>query len=364
MRHTALPIAMQLFCIGAAACQQDSVQPGFTDPYAVNPPTGQAGTGGAVAPGVGLTGTLMSSAAGTGMIAMPATGMTGMIAVPATGMTAMPGTAALGTAGATGTASAGAGMPTPTGGACDISGRWMSTIHAVTETLGQEQTTHFFIYYEIERQGADYKITKGLHCGDDAQSTGDLAVMVDFTAAWHAERMKMSYAGRGVSSTPSAKGCDVHFAKAYTVRGATLPYYLDPKNALPSAGQPASGSMPGWEDWDNDGQPGVTGLLSGPGATGRVFVAPRQWTELSGTVPNTMTSMRLALDWDQEQNVMAYDPSWNVTLGTPSSRHPNNSLHFGEFMRLADAQATGDDNAICDAVIKLAPMLTPAASAI
>jgi hypothetical protein len=77
-----------------------------------------------------------------------------------------------------------------------------------------------------------------------------------------------------------------------------------------------------------------------------------------------MTSFRLPIDWDQEQNVMAYDPSWNVTLGTPSSRHPDNTLHFAELVRLAEGQATGDDNAICDAVTKLAPMLTPAASAI
>jgi hypothetical protein len=354
MRHTALLLAVQLVCIGAAACQQDSVQPGFTDPYATTPATAQAASGGAAAPGVG-------DVASSGTIGTAGTGTTGM---PGTATTGTAGTGARGTAGTTAMGSGGAGMPTPSGGACDISGRWISTIHAVTETLGQQQTTHFFIYYEIERQGDGYRITKGLHCGDGAQSTGDLAVTVDFTATWPVERMKISYAGRAVTSTESANGCNVHFAKAYTVRGATLPYYLDPKNALPTADHQASGSTPGWEDWDGDQQPGVTGFLSGPGATGKIFVAPRQWTELSGTVPNTMTSMRLSLDWDQEQNVMAYDPSWNATLGTPSSRHPDNSLHFGEFMRLTDGQATGDDNAICDAIIKLAPMLTPAANAI
>jgi hypothetical protein len=78
-----------------------------------------------------------------------------------------------------------------------------------------------------------------------------------------------------------------------------------------------------------------------------------------------MTSFRLPLDWDQEQNVMAYDPEWNLTLGTVSGRHPDDNLHFGEFERLSDDQASGDDiDAICDAIIELAPMLTPAASAI
>lgn len=362
MRHAAVPFPVYLACICSVACKQDSVEPGFGDPQVAAPVTGQVQLDGAAASGVGgMAGMLTSGTAAAGTSGLASTGTRGTADTLPSGMA---GTGTSGAARVTSIGAAGAGMPAPGDGACDISGRWISTMHAVTETLGQQQTTHFFIYYEIERQADGYQITKGLHCGDDAQSIGDLAVMVDFTAGWPAERMKMSYAGRTVSSTQGANGCDVHFGKAYTVRGATLPYYLDPKNALPTADQKASGSTPGWEDWDGDGQPGVTGLLSGPGATGKIFVAPRQWSELSGTVPNTMTSFRLPLDWDQEQNVMAYDPTWNVTLGTPSSRHPDNSLHFGEFARLAEDQATGDDNAICDAVVKLAPTLTPAASAI
>lgn len=345
MRHTALTLGVHLVCICTVGCKQDSVLPGYQWPGDEPPASGQAGTGGATVQSGSMAGTETAGKAGAGAAAMGAAGM---------GAMAMAGTG-----------SGGMGSPAPSDGGCDLSGRWIATLHLVTDTLGQQQTTHFYTYYEIARQGGGYAVTKGLHCGDDAASTGELAVMVDFEDAWPVARTKISYTGRSVSSAQVAGGCAVEFGKAYTVRGASVPHYLDPQNALPSAEQQASGTTPGWEDWDNDGQPGVTGLLSGPGATGRLFVAPRHWTELSGTVPNTMTRFRLSIDWDQEQNVMAYDPPWNLTLGTPSSRHPDDSLQFAEFVRLEGDQAAGaDNNAICDAIILLAPTLTPAASAI
>jgi hypothetical protein len=271
-------------------------------------------------------------------------------------------------------AGAGAGAPAGMGGAagaapaqgpCDLSGRWIATMHLVTDALGQKQTTHFYTYYEIAREGDGFVVQKGLHCGDAAGAVGDFAVQVNLEAAWPGGRMRISYAGRTVTSTPSAGGCDVHFGKTYTVRGATVAYYRDnPSVPMPTVDQPASGSMPGWEDWDQDGQPGITGRLSGPVVTGRIFVAPRHATELTGTVPDTMTRFRLPIDWQQEPNVMAFDPPDNFWLGSTADRHPDNSLHFGEFARLTDGQATGDDNAICDAVIDLVPMLTPEAGAI
>jgi len=356
MRPTARLVTLCLVCISAAACQQDSVQPSLMGPQAgaggsvVGPITGDAGragsSGGAMSAGSGVAGTSAGTAGGI----EAGSGGTG-------GMVATAGAGGDGGSGGTG------GMPSPGGGACDVSGRWLSTVHAVTDAIGQLQTTHFFIYYEIERQGDGYAITKGLHCGDDAKAVGDFAVSVDFVDSWPEERKRISYAGRSVSSTQAAGGCDVRFGRAYTVRGATVAHYQNPANPMPTAAQQANGTMPGWEDWDGDGQPGITGYLTGT-VTGKVFVAPRHWTELSGTVPDTMTSFRLPLLWEQEPNVMAYDPPEDFLLGSTSSRAGDPSLHFGEFARLADGQATGDDNAICDAVIELVPTLTPAAGAI
>lgn len=343
-----------------AGCQQDSVEP---TAFAV------AGNGQVQAPiggeaGASMTSAGMGAAAGSGGSTSGASGVSGA----GTGGTP-PANVDGGVGGAAGTDEAagtgGAGGAGPVGGACDLSGRWIATLHMVTDAIGQQQTTHFFTYYEIAPEGDGFVVTKGLHCGDDAEADGDFAVQGNFEGSWPAARMLISYAGRTVTSTQGGSGCDVHFGKAYTVRGATVAHYRDnPSAPMPTVAQQATATTPGWEDWDNDGQPGITGRLSGPVVTGRVFVAPRHWTELTGTVPSTMTSFQLPIDWQQEPNVMAFDPPDNFLLGSSANRHPDSSLHFGEFARLADGQATGDDNAICDAVIELVPTLTPAAGAI
>ena len=45
--------------------------------------------------------------------------------------------------------------------ACDLSGRWLSTVHKVTDALGQLQYVHTYDYYEIEQQGDRLVFTFG-----------------------------------------------------------------------------------------------------------------------------------------------------------------------------------------------------------
>ncbi|MET0385551.1 MAG: hypothetical protein ABW321_06315 [Polyangiales bacterium] len=266
---------------------------------------------------------------------------------------------AAGTSGAP-VATAGVTAPPMTGTSpCDLSGRWLSTVHYVTDAIGQLQVAHMFVYAEIEQQGDAFMITKGLHCGDDAVGAGDFAATVDFKASWAAAASRVSYVGRKGTSVMSDAGCQIDIEKWYVVRGATLPYYLDPANPLPDADQMATDSTPGWEDWDGDGNPGITGKISGVVA-GSVFVAPRQWTTMTGAVPDVSSRFQLKLDWLQEQNVMAYDGT--PLLSAEAVRAADPTLHFTQFARLADDQATGDDAAICAAVTELAPTLTPEAA--
>jgi hypothetical protein len=345
---TLLAFSAVCLCVGCSA--SDAVGPGYS-----------YGTGGAAAGAGGSNGGQGGSGAGVGGTGGAGVGGTAGAGVGGTAGAGVGGTAGAG-AGGTGGAGVGGTGGEPTG-PCDLSGRWLATEHLVTEALGQQQTAHNYLYYEISRDGAGFKIAKGLYCGVDAAASGLFAVDVAFTAAQPALMAKVNYIGRGVSSTEGANGCDVHFAKWYVVKGATLPHYLDPTVPLPTAQQQASGSTPGWEDWDGDGKPGITGYLTGT-VVGRIFVAPRQWTELGATVPNVTTTFTLPAQWDQEPNVMAYDPPDNFTLGTASVRAGDPNLHFVDFARLAPGQATGDDAAICADVLRLAPTLTPRASAI
>jgi hypothetical protein len=248
---------------------------------------------------------------------------------------------------------------TPGAAECDLTGRWLNTLHYTTDGLGNLQYIHKFIYYEIERKGDAFTVKKGLQCGNDTIGGGTFAITADFSGAWPALMRRMNYAGRAATSAKVANGCKVELAKLYTVIGATLPYYLDPATPLPSAADKAAGSTPGWEDWDGDGNPGVTGVISGT-VTGKVFVAAREWTSMSGTVPSVGSVFTLPLQWDQEPNVMAYDGS--AFLGAEAIRAADASLHYAQFARLSADQATGDDAAICKSIVKLAPTLTPKAA--
>ncbi|MET0386390.1 MAG: hypothetical protein ABW321_10550 [Polyangiales bacterium] len=229
----------------------------------------------------------------------------------------------------------------------------------MTDALGQLQYSHSYLYYEISQQGDTITVNKGLQCGDDAIGVGDFAVTADFKASWPSVVSRSSFQGRAGRSAAVSGGCQVELEKWYTVRGATIPHYQDPAVPMPSAEEMASGSTPGWEDWDEDGNPGITGMVSGV-VTGKIFVAPRQWTALAGLVPDVSTLFKLPLDWNQEANVMAYDGT--PLLGSEAARAADKTLHFAEFARLAEDQATGDDQAICSALVALAPMLTPAAA--
>lgn len=268
-----------------------------------------------------------------------------------------------------GTGTAGAGGlvdPEPAAGTeaerCDLRGRWLVTLHFVTDALGQQQTAHAWLYYEIERgEDGGLTVARGLHCGDEAVAVGAFAVQADFRSSRSATTAKVSYAGQPVRSTPTSGGCEIQLARRYTVRGATTPYYTDPSIPLPGVDQPASGGRPGWEDWDEDGQPGITSLVSGT-VNGKIFMSPRIWYEISGEVPEVASAFLVSLDWNQETNLLAFDGS--PLLLTQGVRAADRKLHFAQFARLSPEQAIGDEQAVCAAVVELAPTLTPTASAI
>lgn len=250
--------------------------------------------------------------------------------------------------------------PPAGGGQCDMTGRWLLTTHAVTDALGQQQIAHRWMYYEIEQQGDSFKITRGLHCGDDGVGLGLFAVTADPSGSWDGVTARMRHDGRtGSSVLTNDGGCRVRLDRVYTVRGATVPYYLDPSVPLPTLEQQSTGNAPGWEDWDGDGNPGISVSISGV-VVGEIYVSPRDWNELEGTAPDVSSTIGLAMQWDQETGLISYNGPALLTSQAVRAADPN--LHYAQMARLAADQATGDDATICAAVRELAPSLTPQAS--
>jgi hypothetical protein len=244
---------------------------------------------------------------------------------------------------------------------CDLSGRWLITLHLVADGLGQLQTVHTWLYYEIEQQADALHVTKGLQCGDAVNARTALGGNADFHSSWDLVSQKFKDDGRTGTSTSTSAGCQVQLDKWYVVKGATVPHYSDPKFPLPTMDEPASGTTPGWEDWDQDGKPGVTGAISGA-ISGKIYMTSRTWNVLSGAVADPSHVFKLSADWKQEENVLGYDGSSLLT--SQAVRAADATLHFAQLVRLGPTQASGgDDLAICAAIRQLAPMLTPDASA-
>jgi hypothetical protein len=242
---------------------------------------------------------------------------------------------------------------------CDLNGRWLVAQRVLAAALGQTQASHNWFYYELRQDADQVTVTKGLHCGYEVVHVSALGADVSSQGDWPALLVHDSDTGRKGTVQVSSSGCQIAVEKRYTVRGATLPFYDDPSQALPTLSQQASGTSPGWEDWNGDGHPGITLVVSGA-ATGSLYLSQRDWNQFSGSVAFDATSFQMAVTWNTEQGVLGYDGSELITESAEPD--PDATQHYVDFVRLAPSQATGSDTAICAAVRSLVPTLAPDAT--
>jgi hypothetical protein len=253
--------------------------------------------------------------------------------------------------------------PEATTTVCDLTGRWLATEREVANGLGAQEATHIWYYLEISQSGSQARITKGLNCGGNIRPISAVGANSDYPKLWPALLTHDTQTGRTATSTTmsSGGGCSVSFDKRYMVMGATVPFYEDPNQMLPTSSQQATASSPGWEDWDQDGNPGYTVNVTGF-VTGQVYLATRGWSVWSGTISAGASAFKLADKWNSEQSLLGYNGSSLLTAATSATPDNNSSLHFVQLARLDASQATGDDATACAAVRSLAGTLTPDAS--
>lgn len=244
---------------------------------------------------------------------------------------------------------------------CDMSGRWLVAQRVLADAIGQKQASHNWFYYEITQTGDAVLVTKGLHCGFEVVPVTSLAANVDSQPVWPSILLHDSDTGRQGTMSLTSSGCQLSIEKRYTVRGATVSFYSDPTQAMPTASQEASGSTPGWEDWDMDGNPGITFTVSEGGSNiGDLYCSQRDWNQFDGPVAYGATTFSVPVTWGSEQDALGYSGSSLVTES--ASPDTDASQHYAWFAKLTPTQATGDDSAICAAVRSLVPTLTPGAT--
>ncbi|MFT3922194.1 MAG: hypothetical protein QM778_06640 [Myxococcales bacterium] len=237
---------------------------------------------------------------------------------------------------------------------CDFSGRWLITERLVASGLGIKQATLWWVYLEVEQSGENLRVKKGLVCGTGANRVGSLGVSIDMHEAWPAMQAKNDPHRRTGKAKLMGSRCSVQWGRDYRVLGATMPYYGDTSRPLPSLEQPAQGDTVGWEDWDRDGQPGISIHISGV-LNGTRYSASRSWTSYSGQVDKRATTFRLPLDWGQEESVLGVTTD---ALKAAGAKDGDASLHYAVFAKLSAAQAVGTDSEVCASVRSLAPELT------
>jgi hypothetical protein len=245
--------------------------------------------------------------------------------------------------------------------ACDLTGRWLATERQVATALGAQEANHTFYYLEISQTGSQATVTKGLDCGGDIRGISAVAANSDYPKTWPALLTHVTQTGRTATSVATSSGCSIAFESRYMVMGATVAYYEDPSTSLPTTSQQATASSPGWEDWDQDGNPGYTVTVTGF-ITGQVYLATRTASAWSGNVQAGARTFKLADKWNTEQALLGYSGSSLLTAATSATPDNNASLHFVQFANLDSTQATGDAATTCAAVRSLAATLTPDAA--
>ncbi len=242
---------------------------------------------------------------------------------------------------------------------CDLSGRWITTERRYISVMGTKQVAWSWFYVELSQQGEQVTMTRGINCGEATWGAPLVELRIDDSEVWPVLMEKVRYDGRRGSAKDDGERCQVVFDKAVVVRGATVAAYRDLSVPMPKLDQPAGGSTPGWEDWDEDGHPGITMRFSGS-VHDAVYEASRTWTSYSGSVERDVGSFTLSHLWEQERVTLGYGESPFVVY--QGVRDPDESQQIVEFTRLMPEQALGDDAARCRDIRDLAAMLTPHAS--
>jgi hypothetical protein len=278
-----------------------------------------------------------------------------------------------------------------------MTGHWVVVQHSVAVSDGFKEIGILYLYFDLTQTGdGTIKVNHGLHCGINVLKDpmnllggGDSVSLPSAGPALLARQDEGqaygSYPARTGTMTPNkaGTGCDFHMNKYYTVRGATIPYYLNPMNpmnpmstsmtvAMSCGTNFASCQTPGSEDWDGDGNPGFTLSVSGT-ATGNIYAAQRDFNEFTGTVKFGATKFEVGVI-DQagnvalgpEQYALGYGNGCSGICGLSSMPDtcPSSGCateFFADWVKLDTPPATTNAG-ICSYVVNNAQSLAPRAT--
>ncbi|MET0593454.1 MAG: hypothetical protein ABW133_12190 [Polyangiaceae bacterium] len=311
---------------------------------------GAGGTGGATGGAGGATGGTGGATGGAGGATGGAGGATG-----GTGGTPPDGGAGTGgTGGGTMDAGMDAPVPTPKDPECNLNGRWiLAQRNLLSLPLSQCQAIHTWYYYEIRHEGEGFTVTKGLHCGYEAVKKSSQSASVSNPDMFAAMTTNMKSTGRTGTFIKQTDKCKLTLPIEQVIRGATVSYYQNTANALPAMGSAAAGpggNPPGWEDWDNDMNPGFSLNINSPLAKGTLYLATRDTNGIDNTTALSMTTFKVLSTFTTSQSVLGTAAGSSPLITQGGTPYANAESHFTYFRKLQDNEAVGTDLEICAAI--------------
>jgi hypothetical protein len=226
---------------------------------------------------------------------------------------------------------------------CNLSGKWISAQRTLSvanydqslQNYQLAQQVRSWAYWEFAQTGAQVAIKKGLQCGSETNIVPRLPLYPE-TPMSGSEKLfdgitrNNSMQGRTAvySGQSTATTCQLSIAKGAMVEGATFFYFKDFNHSLEEAITPAQGTSPGWEDWDEDGNPGVTYSVSGI-AAGDLYIVRRELAEYRGTTVINAQKFKLDVGFQRQEVVVSTNPiklEWPQF--TPSSDQKEQFIWF------------------------------------
>jgi hypothetical protein len=196
-------------------------------------------------------------------------------------------------------------------------------------------------------------VTKGLHCGYEAVKKSNQSANVVNMDMWPAMLANMSSTGRTGTFVKQTDKCHLTLPIEYVIRGATVSYYRDPATTLPAMGSAAAGPggmPPGWEDWDNDTNPGFSLNINSPLAKGTLYLATRDTNAIDNTTVTSAAVFKVLMTFTTTQSVLGTAAGSSPLITQGGTPYDNVDSHFTYFSKLQDGQAVGTDTQICEQV--------------
>ncbi len=210
--------------------------------------------------------------------------------------------------------------------ACDMTGYWLAreTNFSRDTVIEKIQTSTNWYLFEFAQAGTAFVVEKQLFCGVHVVGS----VTVDLTDKAYRGLM---YQNSGTGTTklgrrlgsfePKGDTCAFSLERWYILRGLDDRYLpadfrkhpalteLLPLPVEPDPLSPSGEPLPGVEDWDEDGKPGIAWNVRGI-VSGRRHSVQRDWVEYGGdgqAIPAHAVEFRANVRFDGQESLLAVD---------------------------------------------------------